>query len=51
MDAPAVYGISQARSLIGAAAASLHHSQSNTRSKPYLATYITACSHARSLTH
>ena len=33
---PAAYGDSQARSLMGATAASLHHSHSNTRSKPCL---------------
>ena len=33
---PAAYGSSQARAQIRAAAASLHHSQSNTRSKPHL---------------
>ena len=30
------YGVSQARGLIGAAAAGLHHSHSNVRSKPCL---------------
>ena len=34
--APTAYGGSQARSLIGAIAASLHQSHSNARSKPYL---------------
>ena len=34
--APAAYGSSQARNQIGAATASLHHSQSNARSKPHL---------------
>jgi len=34
--APAAYGGSQARGLIGATAASLRHSHSNTRSKPRL---------------
>ena len=33
---PAAYGGSQARGRIGATAASLHHSHSNTRSKPCL---------------
>ena len=34
--APMAYGSSQARGRIGAAAAGLHHSHSNTRSKPHL---------------
>ena len=34
--APAPYGVSQARGLIGAAAASIHHSHSNARSEPRL---------------
>ena len=34
--APAVYGGSQARGLIGAIAASLHHSHSNVGSEPHL---------------
>ena len=34
--APAAYGNSQARGLIGAVATGLHYSQSNTRSEPYL---------------
>jgi len=34
--APMAYGSSQARGLIGAAAAGLHHSHSNTRSEPCL---------------
>ena len=34
--APAAYGGSQARGLIGAVAASLHQSQSNTSSEPRL---------------
>ena len=34
--APSVYGGSQARGLLGATAAGLHHSHSNTRSKPLL---------------
>ena len=42
-------GGSQARGQIGAAAASLHHSHSNTRSKPHL--WPTTHSNARSLTH
>ena len=33
---PVAYGSSQVRSLIGAVAASLHHSHSNTRSEPHL---------------
>ena len=33
---PEVYGSSQARGSIGAAAAGLHHSHSNTRSEPCL---------------
>ena len=42
--APMAYGSSQARGWIGAAAASLHHSHSNTRLKPRLspATQLTA---------
>ena len=32
---PAVYGSSQAKDLIGAAAASLHHTHSNTISEPH----------------
>ena len=46
-------GGSQARGQIGAAAASLHHSLSNTGSKLYLksATYTTVYDEARSLTH
>ena len=34
--APTIYGSSQARGQIGAAAAGLHHSHSNTRSEPHL---------------
>ena len=34
--APTAYGGSQARSLIGAIAAGLHHSHSNARSEPHL---------------
>ena len=34
--APVAYGDSQARGLIGAVAAGLHHSHSNTRSEPHL---------------
>ena len=34
--APEAYGSSQARGRIGAAAAGLHHSHSNTRSEPHL---------------
>ena len=34
--APVAYGGSQARGLIGAIAARLHHSHSNARSKPFL---------------
>ena len=36
MAAPEAYGSSQARGQIGAAAAGLCHSHSNTRSKPHL---------------
>ena len=36
MAAPAAYGGSQGKGPIKAAAAGLHHSHSNTRSKPYL---------------
>ena len=35
------YGSSQAKGQIGATAAGLHHSHSNLRSKPSLATYTT----------
>ena len=45
------YGVSQARGPIGAVAASLHHSHSNTGSKPWSATYTTAHGNARTLTH
>ena len=49
---PTAYGRSQARGEIGATAVSLHHSHSNTRSKPRLSvTYATAHSSAGSLTH
>ena len=34
--APVAYGVSRARGLIGAVAASLHHSHSNVRSEPHL---------------
>ena len=47
----AAYGSSQARGRIGAAAASLHHSHSNTRSELQLPAYTTAHGSARSLTH
>ena len=46
---PGAYGSSQARNLIGAVAASLQHSHSNTRAKPS-ATYTTAHGNAGSLT-
>ena len=49
--APAVYGGSQARGLIGDTAAGLHRSQSSAGSKLDLATYTTAHSHTGSLTH
>jgi len=64
--APVAYRRSQSRGWIGAAAASLHHSHSNTGSKPHLwptpqpqqhhiqatsSTYTTAHGNARSLTH
>ena len=45
-----VYGSSQKRGQIGAAAASLHHSHSNNRSEPYLWP-TTTCSNTGSLTH
>ena len=45
------YGGSQARGLIGAAAAGLHHSHSNARSEPCLETYTTAHGSAGSPTH
>ena len=44
------YGNSQARGRIGAAAAGLHHSHSNARSKPPSATYEAACCNPGSLT-
>ena len=44
------FGSSQARGLIGAIAASLHHSHSNTGSE-LSAVYTTAHGNARSLTH
>ena len=51
-DTPVAYGGSQARGLIGAVAAGLRQSHSNTRSKPYLRpTPHTAHGNARSLTH
>ena len=50
--APEAYGGSQARGLIGAVAAGLCHSHSNTRSEAHLQpTYTTAHSNAGSLTH
>ena len=49
--APAAQGRSQARGRIRATAAGLHHSYSNTRSKPPSATYTTAHSNAAALTH
>ena len=50
--APAAYGGSQARGLIRAVAASLHHSYSNAGSEPRLQpTYTTAQGNTRSLTH
>ena len=45
------YGGSQARGLIGAVAAGLHHSHSNTRSEPHLQTYTTGHSSAGSSTN
>ena len=47
---PATYGGSQARGQIGATAACLHHSHSNSGPEPPL-TYTTAHGNARSLTH
>ena len=47
---PMAYGGSQAKSLIGAVAAGLHHSHSNTRSE-LSETYTTAHSNTRSLTY
>ena len=49
--APTAYGASQGRGWIRAITASLHPSHSNTRSKPPSATYTTAHSNNRSLTH
>ena len=49
--APVAYGNFQARSHIGAAAAGLHHSQSNGRIQAMSETYTTAHGNARSLTH
>ena len=50
--APTAHGGSQARGLIRAVAAGLHHSHHNVRSEPCLRpTYITAHSNAGSLTH
>ena len=49
--APAAYGGSQARGLIGAAAASLCHSHSNLGIRTVSVTYTTAHSNAGSLTH
>ena len=50
--APAVYGSSQARDRIGAAAADLHHSHSNAGSEKHLwPTYTRAHSNSRFLTH
>ena len=51
MAAPKAYGSSQARDQIGSAAASLHHSHTNTRSKPYLWVNAAACGNAGSLIH
>ena len=48
MAAPVAYGSSQARGRIGAEAAGLHQSHSNTGSKT---TYASACSNAGSSTH
>ena len=47
---PILYGSSQTRGWIGTAAAGLHHSHSNTRSK-LSAFYTAACGHTGSLTH
>ena len=49
--APTACGGSQARGLIGAVAACLHHSHSNAGSESRLQTYITAQGNAGSLTH
>ena len=51
MAAPVAYGSLQPSSWIGAAAAGLHHSHSNTGSKPRLETFTTAHGNAGSLTH
>ena len=48
---PVVYGGSQARGLMEDAAAGLGHSHSNTGIQALSATYTTACSSTRSLTH
>ena len=48
---PAAYESSQARGLVGAAAAGLCHSHSNAGNWATSATYTAACSNARSLTH
>ena len=48
---PSAYGGSQARGHIGATAASLHHSHSNTRSEPHLRPTPQLTNHAKSLTH
>ena len=48
---PVAYGGSQARGLIGAVAASQHHSHSNTGIRAMSVTYTTAHGNARSLTH
>ena len=49
--APSAHAGSQARGLIGAIAAGLHHSRSNARSEAASATYTPAHGNARSLTH
>ena len=52
--APVAYGASQARGLIGAIAAGLHHKHSNARSKPIWAesvNYTATHSNTRSLAH
>ena len=49
--APAAYGGSQARGLVGAVAAGLHHSHSNAGSQGVSVIYTTAHSKAGSLTH
>ena len=48
---PTAYAGSQARGQIGAAAAGLHHSHSNARSKLQSLTYTTAHGNNGSLTH